>query len=55
MGFPLEPSLDNAFLAHKQNLLDRYPLGDTLLYYWQYLNDIFVLFISSDHNDFKFI
>ena len=32
MGFPLEPSLDNAFLAHQQNLLDRYPLGDTLLY-----------------------
>ena len=46
MGSPLEPSLANAFLAHhEQNWLG----SCHLLYYRRYIDDIFVLFKSSDH------
>ena len=50
MGSPLGPSPANAFLAHhEQNWLDSYPLEYRPLYYWRYVDDIFVLFKSSDH------
>ena len=50
MGSPLGPSLANAFLAHhEQNWLDSCPLEYRPLYYQRYVDDIFVLFKSSDH------
>ena len=50
MGSRLGPSLANAFLAHhEQNWLDNCPLEYRPLYYQRYVDDIFVLFISSDH------
>ena len=50
MGSRLGPSLANAFLAHhEQNWLDNCPLEYRPLYYHRYVDDIFVLFISSDH------
>ena len=50
MGSPLGPSLANAFLVHhKQNWLDSCPLEYRSLYYRRYVDDIFVLFKSSDH------
>ena len=49
MGSPLGPSLANAFLAHhEQNCLDGCPLEYRTLYYRRYVDDIFVLFKSSD-------
>ena len=52
MGSPLGLSLANAFLAHlEQNLLDSCPLEYRPSYYQQYIDDIFVLFKSS--NDLK--
>ena len=50
MGSPLGPSLANAFLAHhEQNWLDSFPLEYRSTYYRRYVDDIFVLFKSSDH------
>ena len=43
-------SLANAFLGyHEQNWLNSCPLEYRPLYYWQYVDGIFVLFRSSDH------
>ena len=50
MGSPLRPSLANAFQAHhEQNWLDSCPLEYRPSYYGRYVDDIFVLFKSSDH------
>ena len=50
MWSPLGPSLANAFLTHhEQDWLDSSPLEYRLLYYRRYVDDIFVLFKSSDH------
>ena len=50
MGSPLGPSLANAFLAHhEQNWLESCTLEYRPSYYWRYVDDIFVLFKSSDH------
>ena len=50
MGSPLGPSLANAFLTHhEQDWLDSSPLEYRPLYYRRYVDDIFVLFKSSDH------
>ena len=50
MGSPLGPSLANAFLVHYEpNWLDSCPLEYRPSYYWWYVDDIFVLFKSSDH------
>ena len=50
MGSPLGPSLANAFLTHhEQDWLDSCPLEYRPLYYRRYVDDIFVLFKSSDH------
>ena len=48
MGSPLGPSLANAFLTHS-DWLDSSPLEYRPLYYRRYVDDIFVLFKSSDH------
>ena len=49
-GSTLGPPLVNAFLAHhEQNWLDSWKLEYRPLYYRRYVNDIFVLFKSSDH------
>ena len=49
MGSSLGPPLPNAYLAyHKQNLSARCPLKYRSLCYRQYVDDIFVLFKSSD-------
>ena len=49
MGSSLRPSLINAFLAHhEQNWLDSFPLEYRPFYYPRYVDDIFVLFKSSD-------
>ena len=50
MGYPLGPSLANAFLAHHdQNWLDSCPFEYRPSCYRPYVDDIFVLFKSSDH------
>ena len=50
MGSPSGPSLANAFLVHhEQNWLDNCPLEYRPSYYRRYVDDIFVLFKSSDH------
>ena len=50
MGSPLGPSLANAFLTHhEQDWLDSSLLEYRPLYYRRYVDDIFVLFKSSDH------
>ena len=50
MGSPLGPSLANAFLAHhEQNWLESCTLEYRPSYYWRYVDDMFVLFKSSDH------
>ena len=50
MGSPLGSSLANAFLVHhEQNWLDNCPLEYRPSYYGRYVDDIFVLFKSSDH------
>ena len=50
MVSPLGPSVANVFLAHhEQYWLDSSPLEYRPLYYHWYVNDIFVLFKSSDH------
>ena len=50
IGSPLGSSLANAFLAnHEQTVLDSFHLERKPPYYWQYVDDIFVLFKSSDH------
>ena len=47
MGSPLEPSIANAFLAHhEQNWVDSFLLEYRPLYYWWYVDDIFIK--SSD-------
>ena len=50
MESPWEPSLANAFLAHHGKIwLDKCPLKYRPWYYRSYVDDIFVLFKSSDH------
>ena len=50
IGFPLVSSLAKAYLAdHKQNWLDTLPFEYRPLYYRRNIDDIFVLFKSSDH------
>ena len=50
MGSPLGPSPANAFLVvHGQDWIDSCPLEYRPLYYRGYVDDIFVLFKSSDH------
>ena len=50
MGSPLGPALANAFLTHhEQNWLDNCLLVYRPLYYRWYVDDLFVLFKSSDH------
>ena len=50
MGSPLGPSLANTFLTHhERDWLDSSPLEYRPLYYRRYVDDIFVLFKSSDH------
>ena len=50
MGSPLGPSLANAFLAyHEQNGPDSCSLEYRPLYYQQNVEDILVVFKSSDH------
>ena len=50
MGSPSGPSLANAFLVHhEQNWLDSCSLEYRLSYYRRYVDNIFVLFKSSDH------
>ena len=50
MESPLGPSLGNAVLAlHEQNWLDSCSLECRPLYYRRYVDDIFVVFKSSDH------
>ena len=47
--YPLGHSLANAFLAdHEQNWLDSSPLEYRPSYYQRYIDNIFVLFKSSD-------
>ena len=50
MGFPLSPSLVNAFLAHCEQIwLNDCPDDLKPVYYKRYANDIFVLFIFPHH------
>ena len=50
MGSPLEPLLANESLAyHEQNWLDSCPSEYRSLYYERQVDDIFVLFKSSNH------
>ena len=50
MESPLGPSLAHAFLSHhEQNCQDSCPLEYRTSYYRRYVDDIFVLFKSSDH------
>ena len=49
-GFPLGPTLANAFLVyHEKNWLEHCPVEYRPLYYRRYVDDIFVLFNSSEH------
>ena len=48
MGFPLGPTLANAFFVyHKKNWLEHCPVEYRPLYYCRYVDDIFVLFNSA--------
>ena len=50
MSSPLGLTLANAFLVHfKENWLQNCPSDFKPHYYWWYVNDIFVLFISPKH------
>ena len=50
MGSPLRPSLANAFLVHhEKNWLDICLLEYRPSYYRPYVDNIFILFKSSDH------
>ena len=50
LGSPLGPTFANAFLVcSKKNWLGHCPLEYRPLYYWRYVDDIFVLFNSSGH------
>ena len=50
MGFPLSPSLVNAFLAHCEQIwLNDCPDDLKPVYYKRYANDIFVLFTFPHH------
>ena len=51
MGPSLEPSLANAFLSyHEKNwLLNSSQQGFKLVFYWRYVDNIFILFKSNDH------
>ena len=50
MGFPLGPSLANAFLAHYEQIsLNDCPDEFKPVYYKRYMDDIFVLFRSPHH------
>ena len=50
MGFSLGPTLANAFLVyHEKSCIEHCPLEYRPLYYWRYLDDIFVLFNSAEH------
>ena len=50
MGYPLDPTLANAFLCfHEQIWLNECPDEFKPAYYRRYVDDIFVLFRSPDH------
>ena len=50
MASPLGPSLGNELLAHhERNCLDSCPLDNRSLYYWRFVDDIVVLFKSSNY------
>ena len=50
MGFPLGPSIANAFLAHyKQICLNDCSDEFKPIYYKRYVDDIFILFRSPQH------
>ena len=50
MGSPLGPSLANAFLCHHEKIwLDECPKEFKPVFYRRYVDDIFVLFSSSNH------
>ena len=50
IGFPLGPTLANAFLVHfEKNWLQNCPSDLKHHYYRRYVNDIFALFISPKH------
>ena len=50
MGFPLGPTLANAFLVyHEKNWLEHCPVEYRPLYYRRYVDDIFVLFNSAEN------
>ena len=50
VGSPLGPTLANAFLSHHESkCLDYCPIDFKPTYYRRYVDDIFVLFKSSDH------
>ena len=51
MGPSLEPSLTNAFLSyHEKNwFLNSSQQGFKLVFYWRYVDNIFILFKSNDH------
>ena len=49
MSFPLGPEIANAFLVYfGNNMLQSYSSDFKPHYYWQYVDDIFVLFTSPD-------
>ena len=50
MGFPLGPTLTNAFLVyHEKNWLEHCPLEYRPLSHRRHVDDIFVLFKSAEH------
>ena len=52
MGYPLGPSLANAFLAHYEQIWrDDCPDEFKPVYYKRYVDDVFVLFRSPHHLD----
>ena len=50
MGSPLRTSLADAFLSyHERNWLNNWPQGFTPVFYRRYIDDIFILFKSTDN------
>ena len=50
MGSPLGPTLTNLFLVYYEHIwLEKCPLQFQPKYYRRYVNDIFLMFESSDH------
>ena len=53
MGWPLGPTLANAFLSHYEKIwLEQCPQEIKPLFYRRYVDDIFVLFESQDKLSF---